>query len=334
MRAGRLLSLLLLLQAHRRMSATRLAAELEVSVRTVLRDIDELSASGVPVRAVRGAEGGFELLEGWRTRLTGLTPAEAQALFVAGAGGPSAQLGLAEAGRTAQLRVLASLPEAGQADARRVAARFHLDAVGWYRREESLPHLDAVADAVWRDRRLRLRYESWKGVVERRVDPLGLVVKAGEWYLVARADGTARTYKVANIQGLEVGGTFKRPRGFDLERHSRESLARFEAGLYQATATLRVSERGARALRDFSAAVAEGVADSLKAKSSKPPFVVTIPIESIDHAAGELLRLGRECEVLAPAALRERVAAKAAEVVRVYSRRRSTSGGRGRAPAE
>ena len=322
MRAGRLLSLLLLLQAHRRMSATRLAAELEVSVRTVLRDVDELSASGVPVRAVRGAEGGFELLEGWRTRLTGLTPAEAQALFVAGAAGPSAQLGLAEAGRTAQLKVLASLPDAGQADARRVAARFYLDAVGWYQREQTLLHLAAVADAVWRDRQLELRYESWKGVVERRVDPLGLVVKAGEWYVVARAERAIRTYKVANIQALEVGGPFKRPRGFDLERHWRESLERFEAGLYQGTATLRVTERGARALRDFSAAIAEAVATSLGAKTSKPPFVVTIPIESVEHAAGELLRLGRECEVLEPAALRERVAAKAAEVVRLYSRRR------------
>lgn len=330
MRAGRLLSLLLLLQAHRRMSATRLAAELEVSVRTVLRDIDELSASGVPVRAVRGAEGGFELLEGWRTRLTGLTPAEAQALFVAGAAGPSAQLGLAEAGRTAQLKVLASLPEAGQADARRVAARFHLDAVGWYHREEALPHLAAVADAVWRDRRLELRYESWKGVVDRRVDPLGLVVKAGEWYLVARAERTIRTYKVANIQSLEMGGAFKRPRAFDLERHWRESLERFEAGLYQGTATLRVTQRGTRALRDFSAAVADAVARSLGEKTSKPPFVVTIPIESVEHAAGELLRLGGECEVLAPAALRERLAAKAAEVVRLYSRRAPSAG---RAPS-
>lgn len=322
MRAGRLLNLLLLLQAHRRMSATRLAAELEVSVRTVLRDIDELSASGVPVRAVRGAEGGFELLEGWRTRLTGLTPAEAQALFVAGAGGPTAQLGLADAGRTAQLKVLASLPQDGQADAHRVAARFHLDAVGWYRREETLPHLAAVAEAVWRERRLKLRYESWKGVVDRRIDPLGLVVKAGEWYLVARAEATIRTYKVANIHAVETGGPFKRPRGFDLERHWRESLARFEAGLYQGTATLRVTERGARALCEMSAAVSEAVSKSLGEKATKPPFVVTIPIESVDHAAGELLRFGSHCEVLSPPLLRERLASKASEVVRLYSRRR------------
>ena len=318
MRAGRLLSLLLLLQARGRMSATRLAEALEVSVRTVLRDLDELSASGVPVRALRGAEGGFELLEGWRTRLTGLTPMEAQALFVAGADGPAAQLGLAEAGREAQLKLLATLPDASQADARRVAARFHLDAVGWYRREESLPHLGTVADAVWRDRRLSLRYESWKGVVERRVEPLGLVVKAGEWYLVARAERMVRTYKIANIQGLHVGGAFKRPRDFDLARHWRESLARFEAGLYQGTATVRLTARGARLLRYASAAVAEAVEHAIREAPAQDPRVVTIPIESVDHAAGELMKLGGDCEVLAPAELRQRMAALAADVVRIY----------------
>ena len=318
MRAGRLLSLLLLLQARGRMSATKLADELEVSVRTILRDLDELSASGVPVRALRGAEGGFELLEGWRTRLTGLTPMEAQALFVAGADGPAAQLGLAEAGRDAQLKLLATLPDASQADARRVAARFHLDAVGWYRREERLAHLAAVADAVWRDRRLTLHYESWKGLVDRRVEPLGLVVKAGEWYLVARADKTIRTYKVANIHGLEVGGAFKRPRDFDLARHWRESIERFEAGLYQGTATLRLTARGARLLRYASAAVAETVERSLREDPARDPRVVTIPIESVDHAAGELLKLGAECEVMAPTALRERMAALAADVLRIY----------------
>ena len=325
MRAGRLLTLLLLLQARGRMSATKLAEELEVSVRTVLRDLDELSASGVPVRALRGAEGGFELVEGWRTRLTGLTPMEAQALFVAGADGPAAQLGLAEAGREAQLKVLASLPGASQDDARRVAARFHLDAVGWYRREEKLVHLAAVADAVWRDRRLSMRYESWKGLVDRRVEPLGLVVKAGEWYLVGKAEKTIRTYKVANIHALHAGGTFKRPRGFDLSSYWRESLARFEAGLYQGTARLRLTPRGARLLRYASAAVAEAVERVTGVEPPKGPCIVEIPIETVDHAAGELMKLGGDCEVLAPAELRGRMAALAAEVVRIY-------GGKSRKP--
>ncbi len=206
MRSGRLLSLLMLLQAHGRMSAPGLAEKLEVSVRTVLRDIDELSASGVPVRSARGADGGFELLEGWRTRLTGLTPEEARAMFMAGAAGPAAQLGLGEAAGSAQLKMLAALPEAWQADARRVASRFHLDTVGWYRREGSLSHLPAVAEALWADRRLAIRYESWKGTVDRIVGPLGVVVKAGEWNLVAAAANTSsvRTYKVCNVLSLEL----------------------------------------------------------------------------------------------------------------------------------
>ncbi|HST02412.1 MAG TPA: HTH domain-containing protein [Usitatibacter sp.] len=133
MRAGRLLNLLLLLQARGRASATWLAGETGVSVRTILRDIDELSTSGVPVRSVRGADGGFELIEGWRTRLTGLTPAEA----------------------------LASTPAGWQGDAHRAATRFHVDTVGWYRREERPTHLPAIADAVWKDQRLSIRYDSW-----------------------------------------------------------------------------------------------------------------------------------------------------------------------------
>src|SRR6188474_1283845 len=176
MRAGRLLQVLMLLQAHGRMSAQRLAEETEVSVRTIHRDIEELSASGVPVVAERGASGGFALLEGWRTRLTGLTPIEAT--------------------------VMSSLPQTWQADSRRVASRFHLDPVGWYRAPARADHLEAVANAAWNERRLKVSYDSWKGVSERRIDPLGLVLKGGEWYVVACSGKGTATYKVSNI--LEV----------------------------------------------------------------------------------------------------------------------------------
>jgi predicted DNA-binding transcriptional regulator YafY len=113
----------------------------------------------VPVVAERGVTGGFALLEGWRTRLTGLTPIEAT--------------------------VMSSLPQTWQADARRVASRFHLDPVGWYRAPARADHLEAVANAAWNERRLKVRYDSWKGISDRRIDPLGLVLKGGEWYVVA-----------------------------------------------------------------------------------------------------------------------------------------------------
>ncbi|HEY2630161.1 MAG TPA: WYL domain-containing protein [Usitatibacter sp.] len=321
MRSGRLLSLLMLLQAHGRTSATVLAEKLEVSVRTVLRDIDELSASGVPVRALRGADGGFELLEGWRTRLTGLTPEEAQAMFMAGAAGPAAQLGLGDAAGSAQLKMLASLPEAWQADARRVASRFHLDAVGWYRREERLTFLPNVADAVWNERSLKIRYDSWKGVVDRRIEPLGLVVKAGEWYLVAGAGkGTPRTYKLSNVLSLEVGGPFKRPRQFDLAKYWDASIERFETGLFRGTATLRATAKGLKRLRYINAAISQAI-DAAPVKFDRHGWAkVTIPIESVDMATNDLMRIGAECEALEPAELRARVGESAHSIARLYSR--------------
>ena len=323
MRAGRLLNLLLKMQAHGRVSAPRLAEELGISVRTVLRDIDELSASGVPVRSVRGADGGFELLEGWRTRLTGLTPEEARAMFMAGASGPAAQLGLGDAAGTAQLKMLASLPAEWQADARKISSRFHLDTVGWYRREERPAHLPAIAEAVWTDRRLRIRYDSWKGVVDRTVDPLGLVVKAGEWYLIANAGkrSTPRTYRLSNVLELKTLGRFTRPRAFELAKHWDESIARFEAGLYRGTATLRASAKGLKRLRYLSAAVAEAI-DRAKPKPDKRGWhKVEIPIESVEMAALDLLRIGNECEVVRPIELRTRIASVALQIAQRYETR-------------
>src|SRR5512134_253691 len=179
MRASRLLSILLLLQAHGRMSAQALAAEVESSVRTVFRDVDQLSAAGVPVWAERGRNGGFQLQEGWRTKLTGLTSAEASAIFLAGLPGPAAELGLGEAMTSAQLKLLAALPADWQAGAHRVGSRFHLDPVDWFRSAEPVEHLRSVAEAVWQECRLNVRYKSWNRVSDRLVDPLGLVLKAG-----------------------------------------------------------------------------------------------------------------------------------------------------------
>jgi predicted DNA-binding transcriptional regulator YafY len=323
MRASRLLTILMLLQSRGRMSAERLAQEVEVSVRTVHRDIEELSAAGVPVTAQRGAAGGFELLDGWHTRLTGLTPVEAQAIFMAGAPGPAAQLGLGGAMASAQLKLLAALPAKWRDDARRVGARFHLDPVGWYRNPERLDRLPAVAQAVWNEQRLRIRYESWKGLVERRIEPLGLVMKAGEWYVVAAAGKAARTYKLSNIRSLEpAGGKFTRPRKFDLARHWAESIERFESELYRATATVRASPRGLKTLKHLSAAVSQAVGRATAKPDRRGWKKVTIPIESVEHAASELLKAGAECEVIEPAALRERIAASAAALVTIYGRKR------------
>ncbi len=321
MRAGRLLSILMLLQSRGRVSARDMAEELEVSVRTIYRDVDQLSGSGVPITVERGSAGGFELLDGWRTRLTGFTPSEAQAVFMAGAPGPAAELGLGDAAASAQLKLLAAMPPEWQADARRVSSRFHLDPAGWYQSPSRETHLPEVARAVWGERRLDIRYESWKGIVERRIEPLGLVMKAGQWYVVANAAGEPRTYKLSNIQGLKIRAeTFKRPRRFDLARHWAASIARFEAGLYRGAAVIRVTAAGLKRLRELSAALAQA-ADGSTAKPDKSGWArLTIPIESVDHAALELMRLGPECEAIEPKELRERIAGRAKKIAALYSR--------------
>ena len=204
MRASRLLSILLLLQARGRMTAEALASEFEVSVRTIYRDVDQLSAADVPIYADRGPSGGFQLLDGYRTKLTGLSPAEAETLSLAGLPGPAAQLGLADVLTAAQLKLSAALPERARANAGRVAARFHLDPVGWFRSADDAKLLPTIANAVWNEKCLDVRYRRAEGAVERRLQPLGLVLKAGVWYLVAQVGDQPRTYRVSNITDLAV----------------------------------------------------------------------------------------------------------------------------------
>jgi predicted DNA-binding transcriptional regulator YafY len=319
MRASRLLSLLMLLQTRGRVSAQALAEALEVSVRTIHRDVDELSASGVPIWADRGRLGGFQLQPGWRTRVDGLTAPEAQAMFLGGLPGPAAELGLGEAMASAQLKLLAALPDGWRDDARRVSARFHLDPIDWYRGPSATDHLPAIAQAVWGERRIAMRYESWKGEVSRRVDPMGLVLKAGIWYLAAQVGMGVRTYRLSNILDLEVTDeVFERPPEFDLAAWWQASTKRFEKALAVDTAQLRVSTSGMKALRDLGAAVAQAA----EASASEPDETgwrrVTIPIESVGHAAAQVLRLGVQAEVLKPAALRREVRERASAIAALH----------------
>jgi predicted DNA-binding transcriptional regulator YafY len=319
MRASRLLSILLLLQSRGRMTAQALADEFEISVRTLYRDIDQLSAAGVPVYAERGRAGGFQLLDGYRTRLTGLTPTEAEALFLAGLPGPAADLGLGDAMAAAQLKLLATLPGDRGAGAGRVAARFHLDPVGWFRDAEKADILPTLADAVWNARRIAVRYESWTGVADRALEPLGLILKAGVWYLVARSAGKARTYRVAAIHSLEVGvETFPRPENFDLAAYWNAWTRDFASRLHRGEATLRLSPAGLRRLSTLAPAAGEMAARTAGERDADGWARVQIPIESVDHAAGEILKLGPEAEVLAPSELRERMTEIAARLAAIY----------------
>jgi predicted DNA-binding transcriptional regulator YafY len=319
MRASRLLSILLLLQTRGRMSAEALASEVEASIRTVFRDVDQLSAAGIPIWAERGRNGGFQLKEGWRTKLTGLTTEEARAIFLAGLPGPAAQLGLGEAMTSAQLKLLAALPPDWQASAQRVGSRFHLDPVDWFRSAESAEYLRPVAEAVWQERRLKIRYRSWNRVSDRLVDPLGVVLKAGTWYMVARSEGDVRTFRLSNIQALEMLETrFNRQRKFDLAKYWSASTKRFETSVFRSNAYLRVSPLGLRRLQSFSPIVAEAAVRTATTPETDGWMRLTIPIESVEDAARELLRLGAEAEVIEPVELREHLKGAAERLAAIY----------------
>jgi predicted DNA-binding transcriptional regulator YafY len=319
MRASRLLSILLLLQTRGRMSAQALADQFEVSIRTIYRDIDDLSAAGVPVYAERGRAGGFQLLDGYRTRLTGMTQQEVEALMLSGLPGPAAELGLGQAMAAAQLKLVAALPHERREEAGRIAARFHLDPMGWYQHAERADLVPILADAVWNERCIRVRYESWKDTIDRELEPLGLAMKGGIWYLVARAGGRARTYRVSNIHTLEVlSQLFTRPPRFDLAAYWSEWAKDFEARLYRDTAVVRFSPRGMQRLQFLAPAVAASARRTARRPDKRGWVRAEIPIESVNHAAGELLKLGAEVVAIAPDALRERLRAISAEMTALY----------------
>ena len=290
MRATRLVSLLLLLQTRGQLTAADIAERLEVSVRTVHRDVDSLAAAGVPVEALRGPAGGYRLAGGYRTRLTGLTGDEAEALFAAGMPGPAAELGLGGELAAARLKLLAALPSELQERATRAQRLFHLDARGWFRAEDSVPHLPELASAVWRGCRVRIRYREGNRVVQRTIDPLGLVLKAGAWYLVAHRVAGMRVYRVsrvASVRALEE--TCERPDGFELSAYWHDWSRAFEESRPRVEVTVR-GPKGVRAMT----------------------------FESLSEAQRELLRFGTELEVLEPVELRTRIAETAREVAALY----------------
>ena len=322
MRADRLLSLLLLLQTRGRMTAQELAGELEVSVRTVYRDVEALGAAGVPIYADRGPAGGYQLLDGYRTRLTGLTSDEAGTLFLAGVPGPAAELGLGALLAAAELKLRASLPGELAERADRVRERFHLDAPGWFRGDEPTPYLSTVADAVWGGRMLAVRYRRWKAPreVSRTLHPLGVVLKAGRWYLVAAAAERTTAYRVANILDAEVlDRPAERPAGFDLAAYWREWTRRYESSVYTATATVRVT---VAALEFMAYVFPPEMSRTARAEAGPPDgdgrVVTRVPIESVRHGHVELLKLGAEAEVLEPPELRAMFAQTVRGLAAVY----------------
>jgi predicted DNA-binding transcriptional regulator YafY len=316
MRASRLMTILLLLQSRGRLTAADLAVELEVSERTIYRDLDELSAAGVPVYGERGRAGGYRLLDGYRTTLTGLTAEEAGALLLAGAPGPAAELGFGALLAASRLKLLAAVPASLREIATRAEARFHLDPTAWrHERERNDRHLRTLAQAVWHDRRVRIEYHrpgeqpTW-----RTIDPLGLIHKTGHWYLVARHQDRTRVYRVDRIEraGL-LAAPSSRPAEFDLEAFWARWEADYAATLPAFSARVRLGPE-ARRYRDSLGSLAP------RAAAEEPPDAAgwveqTLLFDDRRVAVAALLALAPEIEVLAPADLRSDLCAVASAAV-------------------
>jgi predicted DNA-binding transcriptional regulator YafY len=318
MRAARLLTVLMTLQARGRVTAKDLAEECEVAVRTIYRDIDALSLAGVPVYADRGPEGGYRLLDGYKTRVNGLTPQEAEALFLGGLPGAAADLGLGAVMAAAQLKLITALPAELRRSAETMRMRFHLDAPGWFSQADQVPHLPQITQAVWSQTRLRIGYQSWTRKAVRQIEPLGVVLKSGLWYLIAVADRGLRTYRVSRIRELEVlDGRFERPADFDLGAYWTAWAARYEASVKHGEIVARFSPAGFQRL-SWSPAT-EAAAKSASAPDAHGWRQVRLPIESQEEATAQMLRFGPEAEVLEPAELREQVRERALATSRLYA---------------
>jgi predicted DNA-binding transcriptional regulator YafY len=318
MRADRLLSILLLLQAGGRMTARALAQRLECSERTILRDMDALSGAGVPVMAERGVGGGWRLLDGYQTKLTGLTATEIQSLFLARPPKLMADLGLKQAADAAWLKLQAALPIEMRAQAEFVRQRILIDARGWRDSGERITSLPLVLEALWRGRRLRFDYAaststSAEAASQRIVEPLGLVARGNAWYLVADRDKHRRTYRVSRIASAEVlEEPSRRPADFDLAEHWERAATEFRDKLPRFYATLVATRDALPRVRYYMRRVEEETEDGDRVR-------LRMRFDAEEEALQFALALGASVEVLEPEALRARVLATAESLVRRYA---------------
>jgi len=315
-RASRLLAIIIALQSKGSMTAQSLAERFEVSRRTIYRDLDELSAAGIPIRADRGVGGGITLSGDYRTDLSGLTTEEAAAFSLNGLPELASQLGIAAAAAGARVKLMHALG----GHAANLASRFHLDAAEWYGRVAMPPHLRCVARAVLECRVLDIEYQSWSRLARHLLDPLGLVVKSGEWYMLGRKrnrNNCIGIYRINEIRSATLTKqNFREPRGFDLASAWRERVARFEKQMFTESADIVVYPDAFTRLSRLGASTVDAVMRSpAKQDGSRR---ATVAIEGDDAFAREMLGFGRSIQVVGPPTLCARIAALADDLVQQY----------------
>lgn len=319
MRADRLLSIMLFLQAQGKTTTNALAETLEVSRRTILRDIEALSIAGVPVYAEAGHGGGVYLDEHYRVSLTGLKEAEVRALFVSTRPGPLRDVGLEQAAEGTLLKLFAALPSLHRLEAERMRQRIHLDPAWWWHKGEVLAHLETLKAAVFDDVCVRVRYERGDGdISERILEPYSLVAKASVWYLIARRDGELRTYRVSRFRAAELlDAHFERDQAFDLAQYWHTHSSEFVANMPEFACTLRLPAVRLQFLRWFAA-------ERYTIRDTSPDgamLVIDMRLSSLDEARMLVLGLGPDAEIIEPGDLREAVLDQAQQIVAKLSSR-------------
>ncbi len=321
MRADRLLSLMMLLQKRRQMTAEELADELEVSKRTIYRDIDALSVTGVPVYANGGPGGGYALLDSYRTTLTGLNKNEIRALFMLTIPGPISDLGVSQQLKTAILKLTSSFADDHNEHDNYLRQRLHLDAANWFQTNEPTPHLKTLQEAVWQDRQITLSYRHRNGAAsERTISPYGLVAKASIWYLVAATEQGTRVYRVSRIEAVQITQThFTRPQDFDLGEFWIGWVTSYKTSLPKYPVTLRIGP-------DLVPVLPYILGNNVRAliEQAQPDSegwrILDYTFERIEEARTYVLGMGASVDIIAPEELRDSVLEIATDVVAHYSR--------------
>ena len=318
MKSDRLLSELMLLQGHGRLSTRELAERLEISTRTAHRDMEALSAAGVPIIAYRGAQGGWELEKSWRTQVPGLDDAELRGLLMA----QPASLGrgkLAAAAQRAFDKLMASLPAPARSQAESIRARLHFDPAGWRMDSEDLSMLPVVQEALAQDRKLAFGYTRADGESSARtVEPLGIVCKQAAWYLVARTAKGMRTFRVSRMRdAVALAVKFDRPARFDLAAHWKRSTADLFESRERFVATLALSADAAAIVRRW-CAVTPAKHPARNTRVAADSAIYEVEFESRTQARFVVLGLGSKAIALAPPWLREEVASQTADAAALY----------------
>lgn len=315
MRADRLLSILLLLQSRGKMTTRELAVTLEISERTIIRDMEALSASGIPVLAERGRDGGWMLSEGYRTSLTGMKPKEIGSLLLPADSAILQALGIEEDYTSAVRKLEASASKSRLSPLHYLNQRVHIDGAGWRASAESYPFLSLLQTAVWEDRKVHITYLRGEDASERLICPLGLVAKRGVWYTAALSSGELRTYRVSRITHAEISAeTFERPEGFDLARYWEASMTAFKEALPRYPAQLLLKEHSLKQLQQ------ERYVTIVSQQPAASPewLLVDAEFNTAASACSIILSLGPRAIVTAPLELQDDVKSALQETLFLY----------------